>query len=129
MIRLTILVTDTTAPVLQQGRGLLIITIIDINEQPPVRFSVFPFSFLPSITFPPFTFFSFCCDFSGQPDFDLLFVRVNLAIKMKSRVFLRRLGNIALHGSLMSIKTHFLFPCATFFQFPFFPEGEWKLVP
>ncbi|CRK91477.1 CLUMA_CG005143, isoform A [Clunio marinus] len=36
VIRLTVFVTDTTAPVLQQGRGLLIITIIDINEQPPI---------------------------------------------------------------------------------------------
>jgi hypothetical protein len=36
---LTVFVTDTTAPFLQQGRGLLIITIIDINEQPPVSFT------------------------------------------------------------------------------------------
>lgn len=43
VIRLTVFVTDTTAPVLQQGKGLLIITIIDINEQPPV--SIFAFSF------------------------------------------------------------------------------------
>ncbi|XP_070490349.1 cadherin-87A isoform X2 [Chironomus tepperi] len=36
VIRLTVFVTDTTAPVLQQGKGLLIITVIDINEHPPV---------------------------------------------------------------------------------------------
>ena len=33
------LVTDTTAPVVQQGKGLLIITIIDVNEWPPVSFA------------------------------------------------------------------------------------------
>lgn len=44
VIRLTVFVTDTTAPALQQGKGLLIITIIDINEQPPVSvFSFFTF--------------------------------------------------------------------------------------
>lgn len=36
VIRITVLVTDTTAPVIQQGDGLLILTIIDINEHPPV---------------------------------------------------------------------------------------------
>ncbi len=36
MIRLNVVVTDTSAPVLQQGKGLLIITIIDVNEMPPV---------------------------------------------------------------------------------------------
>ena len=36
VIRLNVFVTDTTAPVLQQGKGLLIITIIDVNEHPPV---------------------------------------------------------------------------------------------
>lgn len=37
VIRITVLVTDTTAPTVQQGKGLLILTIIDINEHPPVR--------------------------------------------------------------------------------------------
>ncbi|XP_055524329.1 cadherin-87A [Wyeomyia smithii] len=36
VIRITILVTDTTAPTVQQGEGLLIITIIDVNEEPPL---------------------------------------------------------------------------------------------
>jgi hypothetical protein len=36
VIRLNVVVTDTSAPVLQQGKGLLIITIIDVNEMPPV---------------------------------------------------------------------------------------------
>lgn len=36
VVRLTVLVTDTTAPTLQQGKGLLIITIIEVNEMPPV---------------------------------------------------------------------------------------------
>lgn len=36
VVRLTILVTDTTAPTLQQGKGLLVITIIEVNEMPPV---------------------------------------------------------------------------------------------
>lgn len=36
VIRITVLVTDTTAPTIQQGKGLLIITIIDVNEFPPV---------------------------------------------------------------------------------------------
>ncbi|GAB0095360.1 Cadherin-87A [Sergentomyia squamirostris] len=36
VIRITVLVTDTTAPSVQQGRGLLVITIIDVNDQPPV---------------------------------------------------------------------------------------------
>lgn len=36
MVRITVLVTDTTAPSIQQGEGLLIITIIDVNEEPPV---------------------------------------------------------------------------------------------
>lgn len=35
-VRVTVLVTDTTAPTLQQGKGLLIITIIEVNEIPPV---------------------------------------------------------------------------------------------
>lgn len=37
VVRLTILVTDTTAPTPQQGKGLLVITIIEVNELPPVR--------------------------------------------------------------------------------------------
>lgn len=36
VVRITVLVTDTTAPVNQQGHGLLVITIIDVNEMPPV---------------------------------------------------------------------------------------------
>lgn len=36
VVRLTVLVTDTTAPTLQQGKGLLVITIIEVNELPPV---------------------------------------------------------------------------------------------
>ncbi|XP_058466683.1 cadherin-87A isoform X2 [Malaya genurostris] len=36
VIRITVLVTDTTAPSIQQGEGLLIITIIDVNEEPPL---------------------------------------------------------------------------------------------
>ncbi|KAL5273464.1 hypothetical protein ACFFRR_000290 [Megaselia abdita] len=35
VIRITVLVTDVTAPNVQQGRGRLDITIIDINEIPP----------------------------------------------------------------------------------------------
>lgn len=38
VVRLTVLVTDTTAPTLQQGKGLLVITIIEVNELPPVSF-------------------------------------------------------------------------------------------
>lgn len=36
VVRLTVLVTDTTAPTVQQGKGLLIISIIEINELYPV---------------------------------------------------------------------------------------------
>ncbi len=36
MIRLNVVVTDTSVPVLQQGKGLLIITIFDVDEMPPV---------------------------------------------------------------------------------------------
>uniref|UniRef100_A0A182QKL0 Cadherin domain-containing protein n=1 Tax=Anopheles farauti TaxID=69004 RepID=A0A182QKL0_9DIPT len=36
VIRITVLVTDTTAPSIQQGEGLLIITITDVNEEPPL---------------------------------------------------------------------------------------------
>ncbi|XP_052863844.1 cadherin-87A [Anopheles cruzii] len=36
VIRVTVLVTDTTAPSIQQGAGLLIITITDVNEEPPL---------------------------------------------------------------------------------------------
>lgn len=39
VVRLTVLVTDTTAPTLQQGKGLLVITIIEVNELPPVSFN------------------------------------------------------------------------------------------
>lgn len=44
VVRLTIVVTDTTAPTLQQGKGLLVITIIEVNELPPVRRTLFFFS-------------------------------------------------------------------------------------
>lgn len=36
VVRLTVVVTDTTASTLQQGKGLLVITIIEVNEIPPV---------------------------------------------------------------------------------------------
>lgn len=36
VVRITILVTDITAPTVQQGEGLLIITIGDVNDSPPV---------------------------------------------------------------------------------------------
>ncbi|XP_058116398.1 cadherin-87A [Anopheles ziemanni] len=36
VIRIKVLVTDTTAPSIQQGEGLLIITITDVNEEPPI---------------------------------------------------------------------------------------------
>lgn len=36
VVRLNVLVTDTSAPILQQGKGLLVITIIEVNELPPV---------------------------------------------------------------------------------------------
>lgn len=36
VVRLTVVVTDTTATTLQQGIGLLVITIIEVNEIPPV---------------------------------------------------------------------------------------------
>lgn len=93
MIRLTVLVTDTTAPVLQQGRGLLIITIIDINEQPPVCLlaSFFTdwitFSFVTVFT----SFFHHLFVVLWRARLFLAFVRVNLAIKMKS-VACTRLG-------------------------------------
>ncbi|XP_071055461.1 cadherin-87A [Onthophagus taurus] len=35
VIRITILVTDITAPTLQQGEGILIITVSDVNDSPP----------------------------------------------------------------------------------------------
>ncbi|KAG4077206.1 hypothetical protein HA402_016193 [Bradysia odoriphaga] len=35
VIRITTLVTDTTASTIQQGKGMLVITIIDVNELPP----------------------------------------------------------------------------------------------
>ncbi|KAJ6636635.1 Cadherin-87A [Pseudolycoriella hygida] len=35
VIRITTLVTDTTASTVQQGKGMLVITIIDVNELPP----------------------------------------------------------------------------------------------
>lgn len=43
VVRLTIVVTDTTAPTLQQGKGLLVITIIEVNELPPVKYILFDF--------------------------------------------------------------------------------------
>lgn len=36
VIRITVLVTDITAPTVQQGEGLLVVTITDINDSPPV---------------------------------------------------------------------------------------------
>ncbi|XP_028130157.2 cadherin-87A [Diabrotica virgifera virgifera] len=36
IIRITVLVSDITAPSIQQGQGLLIITIGDVNDSPPV---------------------------------------------------------------------------------------------
>lgn len=36
VVRMSVLVTDSTAPTLQQGKGLLVITIIEVNELPPV---------------------------------------------------------------------------------------------
>lgn len=36
VVRLTVSVTDTTAPALQQGQGVLVVTIIEVNELPPV---------------------------------------------------------------------------------------------
>lgn len=36
VIRINVLVTDSTAPTVQQGMGLLIIQIIDVNEVAPV---------------------------------------------------------------------------------------------
>lgn len=36
VVRLTVLVTDSTAPTVQQGRGLLVISIIEVNELYPV---------------------------------------------------------------------------------------------
>lgn len=105
MIRLTVFVTDTTAPVLQQGRGLLIITIIDINEQPPVCFAAFSrysnyificYIFAPSFcrlpSYPFSLFFGVCaCKLSHQNEI--------------SAIFFSGLANITLHGSLLSIKT------------------------
>lgn len=41
VIRITVLVTDTTAPVVQQGKGLIILTIIDINEHAPVSLIIY----------------------------------------------------------------------------------------
>ncbi|XP_063930740.1 cadherin-87A isoform X2 [Zophobas morio] len=34
-VRITVLITDITAPTVQQGEGLLIITITDVNDSPP----------------------------------------------------------------------------------------------
>lgn len=36
VIRITVLVTDITAPTVQQGEGMLIITITDVNDSPPI---------------------------------------------------------------------------------------------
>ncbi|KAK9728307.1 Cadherin domain [Popillia japonica] len=35
IIRITVLVTDITAPTIQQGTGMLVITITDVNDSPP----------------------------------------------------------------------------------------------
>lgn len=45
VVRLTVVVTDTTAPTLQQGKGELIITIIEVNELPPVCFLIATLTF------------------------------------------------------------------------------------
>lgn len=123
VIRLTVLVTDTTAPVLQQGRGLLIITIIDINEQPPVCLPSFFFSSMFKLHFRLLHFHSifstsfvvFC-----RTRFLLVFVRVNLAIKMKS-VLSTGLGSIALLFAIDKDSFFFLF------QFPFPSSKEGKV--
>lgn len=36
VVRITVLVTDITAPTIQQGKGTLTITIVDVNDFPPV---------------------------------------------------------------------------------------------
>nr|CAD7573732.1 unnamed protein product [Timema californicum] len=36
IVRLTVLVTDTSAPNTQQGTGILVVTIVDVNDYPPV---------------------------------------------------------------------------------------------
>ncbi|KAJ8969553.1 hypothetical protein NQ314_001705 [Rhamnusium bicolor] len=36
VVRITVLVTDITAPTVQQGQGLLVITIGDVNDSPPM---------------------------------------------------------------------------------------------
>ncbi|XP_018562347.1 cadherin-87A [Anoplophora glabripennis] len=36
IVRITVLVTDITAPTVQQGQGLLVITIGDVNDSPPM---------------------------------------------------------------------------------------------
>lgn len=36
VVRITVLVTDITAPTMQQGKGTLAITIVDVNDSPPV---------------------------------------------------------------------------------------------
>ncbi|PNF35261.1 hypothetical protein B7P43_G04794, partial [Cryptotermes secundus] len=35
VVRITVLVIDTTAPTTQQGKGILVVTIIDVNDFPP----------------------------------------------------------------------------------------------
>ncbi|XP_076275389.1 cadherin 87A isoform X2 [Rhynchophorus ferrugineus] len=35
IVRIPVLVTDITAPTVQQGQGLLVITILDVNDSPP----------------------------------------------------------------------------------------------
>ncbi|GLV42165.1 Cadherin 87A, partial [Carabus blaptoides fortunei] len=35
VVRITVLVTDITAPTMQQGKGTLVITIVDVNDFPP----------------------------------------------------------------------------------------------
>lgn len=51
VMRLNVLVTDSTAPNVQQGRGLLIIQIIDVNKIPPVRVAYISISISISISF------------------------------------------------------------------------------
>lgn len=51
VVRLTVLVTDTTAQTVQQGKGLIVITIIEVNELPPVSKFAFIFPNIQSQSF------------------------------------------------------------------------------
>lgn len=131
MIRLTVFVTDTTAPVLQQGRGLLIITIIDINEQPPVCFTFHFFTFFqPSGVRITFSFVTFSLRRVASPARLPGCMRVNLAIKMKSELtaclcsfrifffFVEGLAQYHITWQFVVDKDSRFFR----FQFPYFPS-------